>query len=210
MNPEIYEGEAVYRGFCSLRHQPLDQNDLPDYVALRVQAKPEAACTIHGSISGFVVTTAKSKSFPAYVINGYISLDDAIHTVAVRHSESLRDQLLAGYRFFSFSTTEDQDEFVQFLDTILDGNVSSFKRNTLLYNNNPTRGGNTGRPPGPYGSPSRPAQYMGPPVPPKRNWNQPRKQTYKYSHRTDKSDPYAVDKLRRIAHMRDLYDDEYM
>lgn len=164
MDTDIYVLHAFYCGFCSIRHQPLDQNDIPDYLARRVQMKPRVNCTIHGDICGFVVTTAKSRAFPAAVINGYIALNNAAHTVAVRHCET--DHFLAGYRFFSFNNTHEQDHFVQYLDTILDSHVSMFKRNSAMYYDYPMRGGvGEGRKPfGAYGIPPGRMQCMAPPV----------------------------------------------
>lgn len=162
MDTDIYVLNAFYCGFCSIRHQPLDQNDVPDYLARRVQMKPRVQCTIHGDICGFVVTTAKARAFPAAVINGYIALNNAAHTVAVRHCET--DHFLAGYRFFSFNTTQEQDYFIQYLDTILDSHVSMFKRNSAFYYNySSMRGGPSGsetKPSGAYRFPYRQMQYL--------------------------------------------------
>uniref|UniRef100_A0A5K3FBI1 WH1 domain-containing protein n=1 Tax=Mesocestoides corti TaxID=53468 RepID=A0A5K3FBI1_MESCO len=131
MDTDIYVLQAFYCGFCSIRHQPFEENDIPDYLARRVQLKPRVACTIHGDICGFVVTTAKARAFPAAVITGYFSLNNAAHTVAVRHCET--DHFLAGYRFFSFDSTEQQDYFVQYLDSLLDSLVSMVKRNSTSH-----------------------------------------------------------------------------
>ncbi|EUB64772.1 hypothetical protein EGR_00041 [Echinococcus granulosus] len=191
---------------CSIRHQPLDQNDIPDYLARRVQMKPRVNCTIHGDICGFVVTTAKSRAFPAAVINGYIALNNAAHTVAVRHCET--DHFLAGYRFFSFSNTHEQDYFVQYLDTILDSHVSMFKRNSALYYDYPMRGGmgEGVKPFGAYGQ----MQYMASPVSTRMHRGQLRKKTRKSSQRPEIEDRYAIDRLRRMAHIRNLQTDGYM
>ncbi len=140
MNTDIYVLKAFYCGFCSIRHQPLDQNDVPDYLARRVQLKPRVECSIHGDICGFVVTTAKARAFPASVINGYIALNNAAHTVAVRHCET--DHFLAGYRFFSFNSTEQQDYFINYLDLILDSHVSMFRRNSTSHYDYPMGRGN--------------------------------------------------------------------
>lgn len=131
MDTDIYVLKAFYCGFCSLRNQPLDQNDVPDYLARRVQLKPRVECTIHGDICGFVVTTAKTRAFPGTVINGYIALNNVAHTVAVRHCET--DHFLAGYRFFSFESTQHQDYFIQYLDVLLDSHISIFKKNSATH-----------------------------------------------------------------------------
>ncbi|VDN96373.1 unnamed protein product [Rodentolepis nana] len=218
MDTDIYMLRAFYCGFCSTRHQPLDQADVPHYLARRVQMKPRVECTIHGDICGFVVTTAKARAFPASVINGYIALNNTTHTVAVRHCET--DHFLAGYRFFSFNNTQDQDYFIQYLDTLLDSHVSMFKRNSSHHREFPMHGV-LGRQ-----NSIKSSQSLGPPVPPKtRNVIRVSNSNRLYnnnnrinsggsvpnlSNQTDKVDPHAIDKLRRIAHMRDLYRNEYM